>query len=140
MNQEPRPPSMRPGRGDARRCWSQTGVSVQHTGVSGLPHRSLRSISGPTPEPAPGTARSPLRRRHRRLTGVSGPDRSLRTSTPESPDRVNRACAPQVTLLASMLLGQMLWLSFCATTGTKNDSAILRLHSPTGVPSSCTAR
>ena len=96
MNQEPRPPSMRPGRGDTRRCWSQTGVSAQHTGVSGLPHRSLRSISGPTLEPTPGTVSMPLRRRHRRLTGVSGPDRSLRTSTPESPDRVYRACAPQV--------------------------------------------
>src|SRR3954462_7482288 len=48
------------------------------TEVSGLPHRSLRSISGPTPKPAPRTVRRPLRRRHRRLTGVSGPDQSLR--------------------------------------------------------------
>src|SRR5215216_3271606 len=42
--------------------------------------RSLRSISGPTPKPAPRTVRMPLRRRHRRLTGVSVPDRSLRPS------------------------------------------------------------
>src|SRR3954469_14604650 len=44
---------------------------VLRTGVS-------RPTSGPTPATDPGTVSMPLRRRHQRLTGISGPDRSLR--------------------------------------------------------------
>src|SRR3954465_13179856 len=49
-----------------------TPESPVYTGVSG-------PSSGPAPGTKPGTVCMPLRRRVRRLTGVSGPDRSLRT-------------------------------------------------------------
>src|SRR4051812_16003903 len=45
-----------------------------------LLHRSLRT----DPINCPRTVSTPLRRRHRRQTGATGPDRSLRPTTPES--------------------------------------------------------
>ena len=51
-----------------------------------LLHRSLRTYLRTDPSNRPRTVRTPLRRRHRRQTGVSGLDRSLRTD-PQHPTR-----------------------------------------------------